>query len=114
MFIKYIFIPHLEDTYLDLGPNIMSLCTREFTINVKTNSSQVTYQQTSGEPMVINVADPFNPIINIEQVRGKFTLVAYADDEITDSVNILSELGTLGSYIFIWAVPFILVISLLY
>ena len=90
MFIKYIFIPHLEDTYLDLGPNIMSLCTREFTINVKTNSSQVTYQQTSGEPMVINVADPFNPIINIEQVRGKFTLVAYADDEITDSVNILS------------------------
>lgn len=90
MFIKYIFIPHLEDTYLDLGPDIMSLCTREFVINVNTNSTQVTYEQTSGEPMVINVSNPFLPVINIEQVRGKFTLVAYGDDETTDSVNILS------------------------
>lgn len=90
MFLKYIFIPHLEDTYLDLGPDIMSLCTREFVLNVYTNSTQVTYTQTSGEPIVINVSDPFNPIINIEQVRGRFTLVAYGDDETTDTLNILS------------------------
>lgn len=90
MFIRFIFVPHLEDTYLNLGPDIMALCSREFVINVLTNSTTITYEQIYGSTFMIDTTDPFNPIINIEQVQGKFGLKAYGDDEVTDTLEILS------------------------
>lgn len=90
MFIKHIFVPHLEDTFLDLGPDIVALCTREFVLNVNTNSSTIRYEQIMGETFMMDITNPFKPIINIEQVRGRFILKAYADEDLTDTVAILS------------------------
>lgn len=90
MFIRYVFVPHLEDVFLDMGPDLIGLCSKEFTLNISTNSSTIRYEQTLGDELILDTRNPFRPVINTERVRGRFTIKGFADDGVTDEVNIAS------------------------
>jgi len=75
------FISKLEDTYLELGNEILILCASSISITPFTNASHLTWSQETGDYLDLSSEDNITLDIDIGLRLGIFTFLAYVTSE---------------------------------
>lgn len=84
------YISKLEDTFLELGNEVLVLCASSISISPTTNATHITWSQETGDYLGLSTQDDITLDIDIGLKLGIFTFYAYVTSEpdINDTIII--------------------------